>query len=80
MAAENGLTDEQDRQRRINRDLDELVLAVENCSIDQLREWMQDQGYLLPTERNEMVQRSNNQLLELTELRQGRGTYPLQTS
>lgn len=80
MAAENGLTDEQDREHRMARDLDELVLAVENCSIDQLREWMADQGYLLPTERNEMIQRNNNQLLELTQLRQGRGTYPLQTS
>lgn len=80
MAAENGLTHDEDRQYRMARELDELLLAVESLDTPDLKAWMQDAGYLLPTERNEMVRRSNDQLLELAALQQGRGSYPLQTS
>lgn len=80
MATENGMPEDQERQLRLNREMDELLLAVDNMDTNELRQWMLDQGYLLPTERNEMVRRNNDQLLELAGLQQGRGSYMLQTS
>ena len=80
MATEIGMTEDDDREARIGREFDELLLACENLEHKDLRRWMQDTGYLLPTERAELVRRSNEEIIALLRPSEVREAYPPQTS